>query len=251
MKSFLKPGINWLAVFIPIAFALAWMPALHDELALFACSLLGMMVVSAWIGDATEQLANRIGPTWGGMLNAAFGNLPELIFGLIAIGKGLGPLVKAAWTGSIISNLLVVIGASMVAGGIRHGNLKFHVERANDASASMLIAAVAVFLPSVYAQARGLTQGQATSNFVGNISLWISALLLTAYVAGIIRTVLVSKQEDAARKLENANIPESVEEEGVWSVKLAGIVLAVASFLIALLSDFISDSVDSVKASLG
>ena len=65
----------------------------------------GMMVVSAWIGDATEQLAKRIGPTWGGMLNAALGNLPELIFGLIAIGKGLGPLVKAAWTGAIISNL--------------------------------------------------------------------------------------------------------------------------------------------------
>ena len=251
MQSFLKPGINWLAVFIPVAFAIAWTPGLHNELALFGCSLLGMMVVSAWIGDATEQLAKRIGPTWGGMLNAAFGNLPELIFGLIAIGKGLGPLVKAAWTGAIISNLLVVIGAAMIAGGVRHGNLKFHVERANDASTSMLIAAVAVFLPSIYAQAHGIFQGQVTSDFVEDISLWISALLLTAYVAGIIRTIFASKEEDAARRLENPNPPDPIEDADTWSVKLAAGVLAAASFLIALLSDFISDSVDSVKTSLG
>ena len=252
MKSFLKPGINWLAIFIPIAFALAWIPALHSQLALFGSSLLGMMVVSAWIGDATEQLAKRIGPTWGGMLNAAFGNLPELIFGLIAIGKGLGPLVKAAWTGAIISNLLVVIGASMIAGGLRHGTLKFHVERANDASTSMLIASVAVFLPSIYAQARGFTHGQVASDFVEDISLWISALLLTAYFAGIIRTVLVSKEEDAARRLEKSDQPTPAEDDAdAWPVKLAAGLLGVASFLIALLSDFVSDSVDSVKSSLG
>jgi Ca2+:H+ antiporter len=252
MKYFLKPGINWLAVFIPISFGLACVPGLHNELALFATSLLGMMVVSAWIGDATEQLANRIGPTWGGMLNAAFGNLPELIFGLIAIGKGLGPLVKAAWTGAVISNLLVVIGSAMVAGGIRHGNLKFQVERANDASASMLIAAVAVLLPSIYAQARDIMSTQAkSSNFVEDISLWISALLLVAYVAGIIRTVLASKQEDIERDKENAKASEPGEDGDAWSVQFAGGVLGVASFLIALLSDYVSDSVDAVKSNLG
>ena len=185
------------------------------------------------------------------MLNAAFGNLPELIFGLIAIGKGLGPLVKAAWTGAIISNLLVVIGASMIAGGVRHGTLKFHVERANDASTSMLIAAVAVFLPSIYAQAHGILQGEVTNDFVEDISLWISALLLTAYVAGIIRTIFVSKEEDAARRLETPNPPDPIEDADTWTVKLAAGVLGLASFLIALLSDFVSDSVDSVKTSLG
>ena len=70
--------------------------------------------MSAWIGTSTEQLAGRIAPTWGGMMNAGFGNLPELIFGLIAIRSGLGPLAKAAWTGAIVSNILVVNGAAMV-----------------------------------------------------------------------------------------------------------------------------------------
>ena len=253
MKSFLKPGINWLAVFIPLTFALAWIPGAHDELALFASSLLGMMVVSAWIGDATEQLASRIGPTWGGMLNAAFGNLPELIFGLIAIRKGLGPLVKAAWTGAVISNLLVVIGAAMVVGGIRYGTLKFHVERANDASTSMLIAAVAVFLPSVYASATDILPNKgSSSDFVEDISLWISALLLVGYATALVHTVLVCKAEDAARRLEQSNAPVPLaESEDAWSVQFASAILAVASFLIALLSDFVADSVDTVKSSLG
>jgi len=88
-------------------------------------------------------------------------------------------------------------------------------------------------------------------NFVEDISLWISALLLIAYVAGILRTVLVSKEEDAARRLENPNPPNPTEDADAWPVKLAGGVLAVASFLIALLSDFVSDSVDSVKTNLG
>ena len=89
--------------------------------------MLGLIVTSAWIGTATEQLAGRIGPTWGGMMNAGFGNLPELIFGLIAIRSGLGPLAKAAWTGAIISNILVVNGAAMVA-GLRFGQIRFSMD---------------------------------------------------------------------------------------------------------------------------
>jgi Ca2+:H+ antiporter len=95
-----------------------------------------LVVTSAWIGTATEQLAGRIGPTWGGMMNAGFGNLPELIFGLSAIRNGLGPLAKAAWTGAIISNILVVIGAAMVVVGLRFGQIRFSMERAQDAGAS-------------------------------------------------------------------------------------------------------------------
>lgn len=257
MRAFLKPSIHWLAIFIPIAFALAWIPRLQNELALFGCALLGMMVVSVWIGTATEQLAVRIGPTWGGMLNATFGNLPELIFGVIAIGKGLGPLVKAAWTGSIISNLLVVIGASMVAGGLRYGTLRFPVDRANDASASLLIAAVAVFLPSVYVEARNyLPTGEVAGNYMEDISLWICRFLLVAYAAGIIWTVISSRAKGQARESVQdellASTREEEEEEGqVWSGKFAGAVLAVSSFLIAVLSDFVSDSVDAVKTSFG
>ena len=108
MRELARQKINWLAVFIPLSFALNYVPAWQNELLLFWFSVLGLIVTSAWIGTATEQLPGRIGVTWGGMMNAGFGNLPELIFGLIAIRNGLGPLAKAAWTGAIVSNILVV-----------------------------------------------------------------------------------------------------------------------------------------------
>ena len=85
MRELARQKINWLAVFIPLSFALNYVPAWQNELLLFWFSVLGLIVTSAWIGTATEKLAGRIGATWGGMMNAGFGNLPELIFGLIAI----------------------------------------------------------------------------------------------------------------------------------------------------------------------
>ena len=114
MRDLARQKINWLALFIPLAFAVYYVPAWQNELLVFWFSVLGLIVTAAWIGTATEQLAGRIGATWGGMMNAGFGNLPELIFGLIAIRSGLGPLAKAAWTGAIVSNILVVNGAAMV-----------------------------------------------------------------------------------------------------------------------------------------
>src|SRR5271155_3311678 len=149
MRQLARQKINWLAVFIPLSFAVNYVPAWQNELLLFWFSVFGLIVTSAWIGTATEQLAGRIGPTWGGMMNAGFGNLPELIFGLIAIRNGLGPLAKAAWTGAIVSNILVVNGAAM-----RFGRIRFSMERAQDAGASLMIASVAALLPSIYAASR-------------------------------------------------------------------------------------------------
>jgi Ca2+:H+ antiporter len=77
MKALARQKINWLAVFIPLAFAVNYVPAWQNELLLFWLSVLGLIVTSAWIGTATEQVAGRIGPTWGGMMNAGFGNLPS------------------------------------------------------------------------------------------------------------------------------------------------------------------------------
>jgi Ca2+:H+ antiporter len=153
MRELARQKINWLAVFIPLAFAINYVPAWQNELLVFWFSVFGLIVASAWIGSATEQVAGRIGPTWG-IMNAGFGNLPELIFGLIAIRNGLGPLAKAAWTGAIVSNILVVNGAAMVVAGLRFGRIRFEMERAQDAGASLMIASVAVLLPSIYADSR-------------------------------------------------------------------------------------------------
>jgi Ca2+:H+ antiporter len=152
-QALAKPSINWLAIFIPISLVVAYIPALKNEILLFFFSCLGMIVVAYWLGEATEKLAAKVGTIWGGMMNAAFSNLPELIFGLIAVSKGLGPLAKAAWTGAIISNMLVVVGAAILVGGYRYGTVTFPLDRAKDASAGLTIACVAILMPSIYAHA--------------------------------------------------------------------------------------------------
>lgn len=243
-KALLKPSLNWLAVFIPIAFAMAYVPGLENPAVLFVVACLSMVVVSAWIGNATEQLAVVVGPTWGGMLNAAFGNLPELIFGLIALTKGLGPLVKAAWTGAILGNLLLVLGSAMLFGGLRNGKQTFPVSRANDASTSLLLAVVALLMPAVYIKAFP-SPSESMRVGVDDISIGMGLLLLIAYAASLVHTFL------EARKAAGVEAAEIRHHDEKPNVKAASITLACASVLIALLSDFVSDSVDAVKTQFG
>ena len=119
MKKFPRPNINWLAVFIPISILINYIPPIKNEIALFVCSCLAMVVLSSLISTATEQLATHVGSKIGGLLNATFSNLPEIIFGTVALYHGLSELVKAAMTGAIIGNLLFVLGHSMLAGGLK------------------------------------------------------------------------------------------------------------------------------------
>ncbi|MBV9385043.1 MAG: calcium/proton exchanger [Chroococcidiopsidaceae cyanobacterium CP_BM_ER_R8_30] len=250
-RTLLKPNIHWLAIFIPVSFALAYIPAFKNQIALFACSCFAMIVVSVWIANATEQLAAKVGATWGGMLNAAFGNLPELIFGLIAILKGLGPLVKAAWTGAIIGNLLLVIGSAMVTGGFKYGILRFPVDRANDAVAGLLIASVAVLLPSIYFYTLSSSGITTTQNFTEDISIWIAVFLLMAYISSLIYTVVLDRTRAQVVQHGNEFEAEAPSTERRWSTSLSAGVLAGSSFLIALLSDYVSNSVQAVKTTLG
>ena len=250
MRELARQKINWLALFIPLAFAINYVPAWQNELLLFWFSVLGLIVTAAWIGTATEQLAGRIGPTWGGMMNAGFDNLPELIFGLIAIRNGLGPLAKAAWTGAIVSNILVVNGAAMMVAGLRFGRIRFEMERAQDAGASLMIASVAVLLPSIYADSRRLLPtAQMSTDYVEEISIGLCVLLLILYAAAVTR---IAQRARARTSEATAATPDVSEPSGAaMSTGLAIALLAISSLLVALLSDFVADSVDVVKWTLG
>src|SRR5205809_5070167 len=115
MLKNLKPSIDWLLIFLPVSFALEYVPALHHGTALFICSGLAIIPLAGIMGRATEHLAERMGQGIGGLLNASFGNAAELIIALMALYKGHIGVVKASITGSIIGNLLLVLGASVLA----------------------------------------------------------------------------------------------------------------------------------------
>jgi len=245
----LKPNLNWLLVFLPVSIALNYVPALKNDVALFICSCLSMIVLSHQISLATEQLANKVGATVGGLLNATFSNLPEIIFGTVALYHGLVPLVKAAMTGAIIGNLLFVLGHAMFAGGLKNGEQHFSEDRASDFSTGLIIAALALIVPTVYHQVAEQTAGgwqQITSE---DLSLWLSIMLFVAYVGSIIYTLVEKKEVDADPGEQG---PYNEEQEGKpWSTTRAVIVLGICSVFIAVISDYVAGTIHFVEKAFG
>src|SRR5262249_42233334 len=163
MKSLLKPSINWLLVFVPVAVILRIWPQFGNETALFICSCFAVVPLAAWMGRATEELAEHLGHGVGGLLNATFGNAAELIIALVALSKGLTGVVKASITGSIIGNVLLVMGVSILAGGMKFREQRFNKTAARTSTTTLTLAAVALAIPMVFhvtaaGRARGLTQ---------------------------------------------------------------------------------------------
>ena len=111
--------MNWLLIFIPVTLGLEFF-APDRHILIFIASCLAILPLAAWMGEATEQLASRLGEGVGGLLSATFGNAVELIIALAALRAGLSDVFKASLAGSIIGNILLVLGAAMLAGGLRH-----------------------------------------------------------------------------------------------------------------------------------
>src|SRR5258706_4949146 len=149
-SSWLKPSAGWLLVFVPAAFALRYVPAWNNQTALFIVSALALIPVAGWMGNATEHLAHRMGEGIGGLLNASFGNAAELIIALIALRAGQIEVVKASITGSIIGNLLLVLGVSIFAGGVRFKRQTFNKTAVRASCPALILAASALVIPTVF-----------------------------------------------------------------------------------------------------
>ncbi len=139
---------RWLLAAVPLALGLAWREA--APLAVFAAALVAIIPLVGLIGDSTERLAARLGPTLGGLLNSTLNNLPELIIGGVALSNGLAPVVKASLTGAILANLLVSLGIALIAGGLRHGEQKFDPRRLAVNASMLMICAFCFIVPAMF-----------------------------------------------------------------------------------------------------
>src|SRR5437870_7098548 len=119
----------------------------QQEMAIFICSAISLIPLAALIGRATEDLEYYVGPIAGGLLNATFGNAPEIIIGIFALRYGLISVVKASITGSIISNVLLVLGSSLAIGGWRWGKQYFSSRDAGQYSVMMVLAVASLLIP--------------------------------------------------------------------------------------------------------
>ena len=172
----LKPSMNWLLIFVPASIGLHFaQPNAHTWI--FICSCLAILPLAGWLGKGTENLAHHTGDAVGGLLNATFGNAAELIIAIAAMRNGLYDVVKASLTGSIIGNVLLVAGLSMLTGGLKYKTQTFNRMAAQNQATMLLIAAVSLILPAAY----HYLAGPAAAANEGGLSLEISVILLIVY----------------------------------------------------------------------
>jgi Ca2+:H+ antiporter len=196
------------------------------------------MALLAWIvGVATEQLASIAGPQVGGVLNATFGNIAEIIVTVFALRAGLTTVVKASITGSILGNILLVLGMSIFLGGLRHGELRFSRTLASQNASLLMIAVAGLAVPAVFA--RSIAPLQTTP--VEHLSMAVAAILAIAYVLSV---VYFFKTPSAAG-LERSRV---VAE---WPLARALAVLALAAVSITIMSDVLVDAIRPTLAAVG
>lgn len=235
-----RPSLDWLLVFVPVTIALRFLRPESATL-LFACACLGIIPLAGWLGTATERVADRTSEGLGALLNATFGNAAELIIALIAMSKGLHDIVKASLTGSIIGNLLLVLGAAVVAGGLKHPEQRFNEVAARSQSTMLFLAAIGLTVPAAFHYLGG-TVGGASEN---DLSLQISIVLLIMYGLGLLFSLRTHKQLFAGC-VQVAN-PGSA----TWSVGQALGVLAASTALVAWMSEILVGTVERAAGSLG
>ena len=241
--------MNWLLIFVPVAIGLEFlMPQSHTLIFVIAC--LAIIPLAGWLGHATEELARHTGEGVGGLLNATFGNAAELIIALMALQKGLYPVVKASLTGSIIGNVLLVFGASVLAGGIKYKRQRFNVTGARAQSTLLTLAAIALVMPAGFHAAAG-AKGLGSED---NLSLAIAFVLLAAYAAHLVFSLITHKQlfegEGGTQDGARGGAPAAAHEAG-WSVKKSALVLAGSTAAIAWVSEILVGSVEAAAESLG
>jgi Ca2+:H+ antiporter len=241
----MKPSLNWLLIFVPVAFVLRFWPGLTNPTALFICSAIAIIPVAGWIGRATEELAARVGSGLGGLLNATFGNAAELIIAGIALAKGLPSVVKASITGSIMGNILLVLGFSMLLGGMRHKEQIFNKAGARTSVISLSLAAIALIMPTVFHMSSAARSGQWISDVEHKLSLGIAIVLFLTYLCVLAFTLKTHKHFFIGCEGE---LNEEVEH---WSRNKAILILLLATGVVALLSEFLVGTIEAVRTSLG
>jgi Ca2+:H+ antiporter len=232
--------LNWLLIFVPVAIVLDFLAPGSPTL-IFIAACMAIIPLAGWLGRGTEHLAHHTGEGMGGLLNATFGNAAELIIAIMALRQGLYPVVKASITGSIIGNILLVLGAAALAGGIRHKEQRFNVTGARSQATLLTLSAIAMIMPAAFhylAGPRGEVQEDA-------LSTEISVVLLLAYAANLLFSLHTHKQLFAgeAHASNGGVLP--------WSVKKSLIVLAGATALIAWVSEILVGSVEHAAAAFG
>ena len=243
-----RPLLFAMLVFVPASF---WLGLTHaSPTAVFVVSCLAVLPLAGFMGEATEHLAHRSSPAIGGLLNATFGNAAELIIGFMALRAGETEIVKASLTGSILGNMLMVLGLAMLVGGLKHKELRFSRLAAETSTGMMVLATVALVIPAIYASVTLHRE----PDHLESISLEISVVLILTYVASLLFSLWTHQQLFAppADAHEGGTDARRLEpEEKPWSLARSFLVLLASAVLIGFVSEFLVGAIHEAGAALG
>jgi Ca2+:H+ antiporter len=242
--------VHYLGIFIPVAIAVELAHA--DPVIVFGAAALGVIPCAAVMGEATEAIAARTGPGIGGLLNVTFGNAPELIIAFFALLEGLQEVVKASIVGSIIGNVLLVMGAAMLVGGWTRDKQTFSQTAANAQCAMLMLALAALISPAVFQLIHGgglPSVGEERVDFgsdLESLSLGVSLVLLVSYAAGLWFSLKTH------RSVFNPYSQDEHEEEAHhWPVRRAALYLALAAVAVGVMSEILVGSISEASEDIG
>ncbi len=247
LKSIKLPkssSIYILLIFAPIAAGLEFIHA--DHLVLFVVSAIALIPLAKLIGDSTEHLSTHYGPTAGSLLNVTFGNAAEIIISVVAINAGLLDLVKASITGSIIGNILLIFGLSIIAGGFRDKELSFSRENIGIQSSMLFLAIIGLAIPTILASTILSTSEEQVQ--VQILSDALAVILLIVYILGIMFTFITHKHLFTPPETSQ----EIHESNGIhWSKKKSFLLLAASMAGVIVVSEILVASVEKTGEELG
>ncbi len=236
----LNKAFGVLLIFVPVAliasllFHVAGVP-------MFILSALGIIPLAKVLGTATEELSSRVGSGIGGLINSTFGNATELIISFFALQKGLTEVVKASLTGSILGNLLFVLGLSLFLGGLKREKQTFNRTAISASATQMTVAVIGLLVPAAFFYTSPKL-GQ-SSNEVEGISVLMAIVLVVAYVAQLIFSLRT-----------HANNYREEQEEALgesWPIRKSVVVLAGTAVMIGVLAELLVSSVESLTTQFG
>lgn len=210
----------------------------------FVCSGLAIIPLAGLMGKATEHLAEQLGENLGGLLNASFGNAAELIIAGMALRRGLHEVVKASITGSIIGNVLLVLGASALAGGLKFPRQQFSRVAATTQSTLLLLAAIGLVVPAIFHH----TVGAGAESSEHSLSLAIALVLFGAYLLSLLFTLRTHKHLYVSAESAAGDVARGT---GGWSRRKSFGVLTAATAGVALMSELLVGTIESAGHALG
>lgn len=244
--------LNWLLVMFPVALVLRWTGASETWIFLTAC--MAIVPLAGLMGKSTEILSESVGPGLGGLLNATFGNAAELIIAIFALQAGQVNVVKGSITGSVLGNVLLVLGASFLAGGLKYKRQTFNSTAAGVSSGLLLLAAIGLVIPAIFDFELRMTGHGAADGLSARenaISVEISVVLLVIYCFMLLFSLRTHKHLYAGEEQQDWDVKPEQPAHEHWPMWLALTVLSVATVMVAIMSESLVGAIEGTRTQFG